>query len=605
MKLPHLFIAVSVAALVLLLSSFLHGEPTTKKAVADNSLIAIRNVRVFDGEKTWPKATVVIREGLIESIAVDAKTPAGAKIVDGKGRTLLPGLIDSHVHSWGNARTEALRFGVTTELDMFSDHKQLSAVRAERQDIRATNRADLWSAGTLATSPGGHGTEYGMTIPTLSTPAEASAWVAARKSEGSDYIKIVREDMHTFTGKGNMATLDAATSAALIRAAHAQGLKAVVHVSALEPARESLRDGADGLAHAFGDAPADPEFVVLAKQRGAFVVPTLTVLSGFAGEHSTLPADQRIAPWLAPGQKQTLSARLAIGRPNPSLIRNARESVRRLHAAGVQVLAGTDAGNPNTAHGASMHEEMVQLVNAGLSPIESLVAATSGPARAFGLADRGRIKPGLRADLVLVDGDPAVDITATRAIVTIWKNGHAVDRSLAATAAAPRVAPGKVGDFEGNEIAAERGMKWLATTDQIAGGKSQGKLDFLAGGAEGSIGALRISGEIAAGSPWPWSGLMLVPGQRPMQPVDASGWKELVFQARGDGREYTVMLFSGSEAQSMPSMQRILPEKEWAEVRMPLASFAGVDLARLRGVAITAGLPQGHFQLDVDSVEIR
>jgi imidazolonepropionase-like amidohydrolase len=605
MKLPHLAIALSIAALVSLISSFTTGAPSPAKPSAAPALIAIRDVRVFDGERTWPRATVVIRQGMIESIGVDARVPDGASIVDGTGRTLLPGLIDAHVHAWGDARIEALRFGVTTELDMFTDFHALPRARAEREKIDATNQADLWSAGTLATTPGGHGTEYDMVIPTLSKPAEAAAWVAAREAEGSDYIKIVREDLHAFTGKAELPTLDAGTAGALIAAAHGKGMKAVVHVSALETARESLRDGADGLAHVFGDLPADADLVALAKQRGAFVVPTLTVISGFAGERSALLQDKRIAPWLAPGQKQSLAARLAIGQPNPAMVRNARESVRRLHAAGVRVLAGSDAGNPNTAHGASLHEELAQLVGAGLSPTESLVAATSGPARAFGLSDRGRIAPGLRADLVMVDGDPTRDITATRAIAGIWKNGRTVDRSLAAIPAAPRVAPGPVGDFEGGRVVALRGMKWLPTTDQMMRGKSTGKLKLLAGGATGSKAALRVSGEIVAGAPWPWAGLMLAPGQGAMQAVDASRWKELVFQARGDGREYTVMLFSGVEAMGRPSMLGIQPGKDWQEVRLPLSGFAGADLARLRGIAITAGQPQGRFQFDVDSVEIR
>jgi imidazolonepropionase-like amidohydrolase len=102
--------------------------------------------------------------------------------------------------------------------------------------------------------------------------------------------------------------------------------------------------------------------------------------------------------------------------------------VARLRQAQVPVLAGSDAPNPGTAHGISLHRELELLVRAGLSPLEALRAATSTPARAFHLSDRGRIAVGLRADLVLVDGDPTTDILATRAIRTVWKLGRAVDR---------------------------------------------------------------------------------------------------------------------------------------------------------------------------------
>jgi imidazolonepropionase-like amidohydrolase len=94
----------------------------------------------------------------------------------------------------------------------------------------------------------------------------------------------------------------------------------------------------------------------------------------------------------------------------------------------VEILAGSDAPNPGTAHGASLHHELELLVRAGLTPIEALRAATSAPARRFGLADRGRIAPGQRADLLLVAGDPTADILATRAIERIWKNGAVVER---------------------------------------------------------------------------------------------------------------------------------------------------------------------------------
>lgn len=605
MKFLRVVVAASIAALVFLMLGFLQDKPVAATVRKEAAVTVIRDVRVFDGEKTWPKATVRIRDGKIEAIGNDRAVPDGAEVIEGKGRTLMPGLIDSHVHVWASAREDALRFGVTTELDMFSDHHQLAGARTQRASLAATDQADLWSAGTLATVPGGHGTEYGMKIPTLTRPDEAGAWVAARKLEGSDYIKIVREDLHVFTGRADVPSLDAATAAALVKAAHAQGLKAMMHVSAMEPARESLRDGADGLVHVFQDAVADADFVALARERHAFIVPTLVVIAGFSGEHSQLAADSRIAPLLTPGQKQSLSARLAAGHSDPAMIANARESVRRLHAAGVTLLAGTDAPNPNTAHGASLHEELAQLVQAGLSPVEALVAATSAPARQFNLPDRGRIAPGLRADLLLVDGDPTVDITTTRAIAKIWKNGHVVERSLAKIASGAAIATGKVSDFDSGNVAAARGMSWMATSDRVLGGKSTATFVPVSGGASGSAGALRVSGNVVTGAQWPWAGLMLNPDAVPMNPVNAVQWHELVFQASGDGREYTVMVFSGAEQQVIPAMVRIRIGPGWQEIRLPLSGFAGADLQRLRGIAITAGMPAGDFQFDIDSVEIR
>lgn len=114
--------------------------------------------------------------------------------------------------------------------------------------------------------------------------------------------------------------------------------------------------------------------------------------------------------------------------PRPADYAMALANVSRLAHAGVTMIAGTDAPNPTTAFGPSLHLELALLVRAGLSPTEALVAATSAPARFFGTPDRGRIAPGLKADMILLDRDPTKDIKALRHIVTIWKNGHVVDR---------------------------------------------------------------------------------------------------------------------------------------------------------------------------------
>jgi imidazolonepropionase-like amidohydrolase len=602
-------VLASLVALAALLPAMLPESPEPSRPRADatpSARFVIADARVFDGERPWPRASVQVADGRIEAIGESLPVPAGYERIDAAGRTLLPGLIDAHVHTWGEARRDALRFGVTTMLDMFSDHRQIAAARAERGSLEATARADLWSAGTLATAAGGHGTQFGMDIPTLAAPDEADAWVAARKAEGSDFIKIVREDLHTFTGRAQWPTLDDATAAAVIAAAKRQGLRAVVHASGREHARASLRDGADGLVHGFEDALADPEFVALARARGAFVIATLTVVAGMAGESSTLAEDARITPYLTPGQRQTLAADFGFGAPRPRLIDTARENIRRLHAGGVTILAGSDAPNPNTAHGASLHEELEHLVRAGLSTQEALVAATSGPARAFGLDDRGRIAPGMRADLLLVDGDPLGDITTTRAIAGVWKNGQRVDRTSAPVEgpAAVVLHTGMLSAFDDATLDAAQGAGWSPTTDRIAGGASEVTVLPDAPGAGASRAALRIAGTVAPGAPWPWAGALYSPGAAPMQAVDGRAIREIVFQARGDGREYAVLLFSGAQG-GLPAMQAFVAGPAWGEVRIPLEGFRGADPGQLRGFAITAGLPHGAFALEVDAVELR
>ncbi|TNJ35298.1 amidohydrolase family protein [Arenimonas terrae] len=603
MKLLKIGAAASAVALAGLLWTMAPEPAATAPARPDPTRFVIRDVRVFDGETFVERATVRVRNGLIEAVGADVAAPAGWEVVEGGGRTLLPGLIDAHVHTWGEARRDALRFGVTTQLDMFSDHRQLAVAKAERADLSRGDQADLWSAGTLATAEGGHGTQFGLAVPTLATPAEAPAWVAARQAEGSDFIKIVREDLHVYTDARRLPTLDAATSAAVISAAHAAGLRAVVHASAQDAARESLRDGADGLVHVFQDQPADEDVVALAKARGAFVVPTLTVIAGFSGERSALADDPRLAAWLSAGQRETLAGRMHEGAANPVMLANAVESVRRLHAAGVVVLAGTDAPNPNTAHGVSLHEEIARLADAGLGVEAALAAATSAPARAFGLADRGRIAPGLRADLVLVEGDPRQDIRATRAIATIWKNGHRVDRRVEPTAT-PVLEPGPISHFDGEAIDGRVGSGWVPTSDQMAGGRSQARIDRVAGGADGSAGALRVSGNVQAGGTQVWAGAFYNPGEQMMQALDVGPGRELVLRVRGDGRELSVMLFSGAQG-GAPAVRRVPTGPAWREHRLALDGFAGADPSQLRAFAITTDGPAGAFEFDLDQVEIR
>ncbi|HPA96859.1 MAG TPA: amidohydrolase family protein [Thermoanaerobaculia bacterium] len=590
---------------------------------AGPAAFVIRGARVFDGERLRPPADVVVRDGLVTVVGRAAGRDAGLPLVDGTGHTLLPGLIDAHVHAWGEARRDALRFGITTVIDMFGDHRLLSEAARQRASLAAMTEADLLGAGTLATVEGGHGTQFGMPLPTLARPDEAPAWVAARRAEGSAFLKLVREDLHVYAEGARMPTLDDATARAVIAAAHAEGLRVWVHASAQEAARASLRDGADGLAHVWQDTPADAAIVALARERGAAVIPTLSVIAAFGDTRQGLERDPRLAPWLTSAQVQQLAAPVgwrsegagaarhdddhAGATPARDLLRNARESVRRLHAGGVAILAGTDAGNAGTAHGASIHGELALLVEAGLSPAEALAAATSAPARAFGLDDRGRIAPGLRADLVLVEGDPTADITATRAIARIWKNGWPVDRAPAQPpGAVAALAAGPVSHFDGEAIDAAQGAGWIPTTDRMAGGRSDVALALVPGGADGSAGALRVRGEVVSppGGVPPWAGAFWVPGSAPMQAVDARGREALVFRLRGDGRPVRVMVFSGEE-RAMPAIVALPTGAEWTEARVPFADLSGVDLARLRGVVVASSLEPGPFAFAIDAVEVR
>ena len=353
--------------------------------------------------------------------------PRGTKEIDATGDTLLPGLIDSHTHDWGDSPKQALLFGVTTELNMAGNPKYVAELKQAEAEGKGRDSADMLSAGNVVTPPKGHGTEYGVPAPTLASAAEAQQFVDQRIAEGSDYIKIILEDGHLCHIV--FSKLSSEQLGAVVAAAHKRGKLAVVHISSQDDARAAIASGADGIAHIFADSVPKPDLIELMRSHHAFVITTLTAIQSSLGTPggASLLKDDRLAKLLSADAQSRLKA------PMPftcsGKLENAFTAALQFHNAGIPVLAGTDAPAPGSANGVSMHGELQLLVRAGLSPSDALAAATSVPAATFHLNDRGRIAPGLRADLLLVHGDPTRDITATRDIVALWKVGIEVDRA--------------------------------------------------------------------------------------------------------------------------------------------------------------------------------
>lgn len=394
----------------------------------------IRDVRVFDGEKVLEHRSVLIENGKIARIGDAALQVPNAQVIDGQGRTLLPGLIDAHVHIPDNAEQasrQALELGVTTQLDMFTDAGKLKKIKQLESEDRP-DLADVRTAGIGATVPGGHPTQMGgPAIPTITSPEQAQSFVDARIAEGSDYIKIVHDDGTTFAstfGTPLLPMLDNATMRAVVEAAHKRGKLVVVHVLTEQQARDAISAGADGLAHMFVGETVSPDFGKFVADHHAFVVPTLVTLYLICGESegpATL-ADPNLGPDIGAQWKQSMQIK-----PNPQmnhLCKGTDEAIRQLVQAHVPILTGTDAPVPGSTYGASVHAELALLVRDGLTPAQALSAATSVPARTFHLDDRGWIRPGMRADMVLVQGDPTADILATRNIVAVWKRGVRAQR---------------------------------------------------------------------------------------------------------------------------------------------------------------------------------
>jgi imidazolonepropionase-like amidohydrolase/ABC-type multidrug transport system permease subunit len=580
-----------------------------------NGPFIIEHVRVFDGAGVIPADTVIVQDGKIAAVGAGLAAPPGAQAIDGSGDTLLPGFIDAHVHVMArDSLRQSLVFGVTTDLDMFMDWHLAEEIRKEQAAGQDLDLADLRSAGTLATAPGGHGTEYGIPIPTLTSPADAQAFVDARIAEGSDYIKIIDDDGSAYGI--HFSTLSPDTIAAVVEAAHKRGKMAVAHIGSYQEAKDVLNAGVDGLMHLFIDRAPDPDFGQFVAAHHAFVVPTLSVLKSVCGTPSGEPliTDPEIGPYLPESAIANLKQSFP-QHPNEHCDYDAAPaSIRLLQAAGVPILAGTDAPNPGTTYGASLHSELELLVEAGITPQAALTAATSAPALAFHLDDRGRIAPGLRADLLLVKGDPTTDIKATRDIVAVWKLGVEADRDAwraklqaankSAAAAPAGSESGLVSDFDEGTPSAKFGSGWIKSSDSMMGGKSVADFKIAEGGAENSKGSLEIDGDVLPGYAYPWAGAMFMPGAQPFAPANLSSKKTISFWAKGDGKTYRVMLFAAS-AGPIPAWQTFTAGSEWKRYSFRLTSFQGMNGHDLEGVLFSGGPDPGKFDFQIDDVRFQ
>jgi imidazolonepropionase-like amidohydrolase len=360
------------------MSTSLNDHATTEKVV-------LKNVRVFDGYRLGEPSTVVIDGGFIGT------DPAGGYVIDAAGAALLPGFIDAHVHLLNEQELQQLAgFGVTTALDMAAWPPSLIDSLRNRPGV-----TDIRTAGIPATSRGSiHSHIPGFPREGLIDANEAPKFVTDRVAEGVDYIKIVAD----------IPGPDQDTLNALVEAAHGCEMLTVAHAASAASVEMSLEAGADIITHAPLDTVLTAATVARFVDQGCVCVPTLTMMQGIANG---------------------LGAMLGPGGPS---YQPARDSVASLHRAGVPIIAGTDAnaqeGVPfSPAHGSSLHDELALLVEAGLSTVDALRAATVLPAQHFRLPDRGVIEAGRRADLVLIDGDPVANIADTRRIQRVWCGG--------------------------------------------------------------------------------------------------------------------------------------------------------------------------------------
>lgn len=432
----------------------------------------IRDVRLVIGDgRVIERGSLLVREGRIaqifEGAAPDAKA-LKADLVEGAGKTLLPGLIDAHVHLGApggfyenpqdyakpkqgeRALAAYLYSGVTAVRSTGDWLDQSLALRAKVEQLQFTG-ADLATCGPLFTVEGGHPTQLIKGYPAAmqaagraqflrlpKSPEEARRMVRELKQAGVDCVKGVFE-------AGQPGYSFNRASPELLKAmadeARKQGLPVAIHTGNAQDVADAIAAGAKSIEHGSMTEKIPDEVFSRMAQADVYYNPTLSVLEGVTGfatgrtELLEFSLVQQAVPGnlLAATKKYMLSSASEQMRTGIRLsrmeLRIAEGNLRRAHAAGVRLVTGSDAGNPLVFHGPAVHREMQLWVAAGLPAAAALQAATGNAARLLGIAGRtGTLTAGKEATLLLVDGNPLMDITATERITLILLKGERMIR---------------------------------------------------------------------------------------------------------------------------------------------------------------------------------
>jgi imidazolonepropionase-like amidohydrolase len=387
--------------------------------------VLIKPARVFDGAVMHPGWQVLVDGGKIVAAGQALAVPAGATAIELPGTTLMPGMIEGHSHlflhpynetPWDDqvlheplalrtvratvAARATLMAGFTTVRDLGTEgagYADVGLKRAIAQGIVPGPRMIVATRALVATGAyGPRGFEPGVDVPLGAEAVDGPALVTAVRRQignGADVVKLYA-DYRWGAGEPSRPTFTQAEMTAAVEAAHSAGRQVTAHASTPEGMRRAILAGVDAIEHG---SEGTAEVFKLMAARGVTLCPTLA-----AGD-----AIARYRGWNG-------------AEPAPAAVIEDRQAFALARAAGVKICVGGDVGV--FAHGDNVRE-MDLLAAAGMPLIEVLRAATSGNAASFGLGDRGRVAPGLLADLIAVTGDPTADPGALRRVVMVMKGG--------------------------------------------------------------------------------------------------------------------------------------------------------------------------------------
>jgi imidazolonepropionase-like amidohydrolase len=410
--------------LLVCLAVFL-GLPAGARAQA----IAIQHATLIDGTGAAPQTdvTIVMNNGRIAGIGPSTALlpPAGAQVVDARGKFVVPGIINTHGHVGPN-RDPQLRqyalYGVTTTTSMAIDPDDIADFkeRQRRGDLRGARILTVKSRFT--TLPTGD--------PPPKTPEEARARVDELVAKGADYIKVWVDDQG-----GKLPKLTPEICGAVFEQARKRGKITMAHIVTHEDASRMVGLGVDILVHDVRDRQLDPAFVATLKKQNVSVVPTLAreyVLYVY-GESPAWMRDAFFLKGLRPEQTAGLAAKVEeqAKLPNLAQLKRAYEidkaNLETLVGAGVRVALGTDSGGESPwyrVQGFAEHLQMELMMEAGLTPMQVIQSFSKGASEALRIdKDFGTIAQGKAADLLLLDRDPLQDITNMRSIAAVYLGG--------------------------------------------------------------------------------------------------------------------------------------------------------------------------------------
>ncbi|MSU65586.1 MAG: amidohydrolase family protein [Opitutus sp.] len=401
-----------------------------------DGLKVFKGARIIDGTGRAPldNGVIVVRQGRIEATgsAAEIKIPAGAEEINLTGKTVIPGLINAHGHvgSTDGMRAGAevyteqnvlkqlalyARYGVTTIASLGDDGPAGFRLR-DAQNQPGLNHARLYVAGPVL-------------APT--SPEDARIKVREVAAMKANFVKIRVDD-----NLGSTPKMPPEIYRAVLDEAHRLGLPADVHMYYLEDARDLLRSGADFLAHSIRDKPVDESFIALLKSRGVSYCPTLTrEVSVYVYESRPKFFDdpfflKEADPAIMRELENPTRQRAIVANPRAQAIKPAlamaKRNLKALQDAGIPIAMGTDTGPAGRFQGYFEHMELELMAEAGLKPMEILVAATAQPAKTHKLEGVGTLVAGKWADLVVLTRNPLEDIRNTRSIEAVWIAGNRV-----------------------------------------------------------------------------------------------------------------------------------------------------------------------------------